>query len=131
MKSLIAIVLLMCGMFGQADDPTDAVVKRLSQASIYAFGGVGFVGKITRGELDYRLILSLPKPEAEAAFEKVYASNNPQAKAYALNGMKQVNPARFKELAQAAQDSQQDVTVGRGCVISREPLSAIAKGLMR
>ena len=127
----ITMLLLLCGTLAAAEDPTDAAVKRLSRVGLYALGGVGFAGKVTQGTLDYRMLLEQPKPMAEAAFEKLYASGNPQARAFALTGMKKVNPARFKEMLVSAEDSTERVNTGRGCILSREPLMAIAMGLDR
>lgn len=128
-KRFLCALLLLCGVMAVAEDPLDEAVKRLSQAGIYALGGVGFAGGLTQATRDYMLISSLPKAEAEPIFVKLYATGNAQAKAYALHGMKQVNPARFKELAADAEKSTAMVGTGRGCVLSREPLSQIAAGL--
>jgi len=131
MKRWVMVLLLLCGTLAWADDLADAAIQRLSTVSMYAFGGVGFVGRITQGELDFRIVVAQPREVAEAAFEKLYASGNPQAEAYALAGMKKMNPARFKELVMLAEGSTQEVRTGRGCIISREPLRQIAQGLDR
>lgn len=130
-RHCITALLLLCGTLAAAEDLADAAVKRLSSVGLYALGGVGFAGKITQGTLDYRMLLAQPKPVAEAAFEKLYTNGNPQARAYALTGMKKVNPARFKEMLVSAEDSTAMVNTARGCILSREPLMAIAKGLDR
>jgi len=130
-RHCITVLLLLCGTLAAAEDAADAAVKRLSSVGLYALGGVGFAGAITQGTRDYRMLLAQPKPVAEAAFERLYVSGNAQARAYALTGMKKVNPARFKEMLVSAEDSTAMVNTARGCILSREPLMAIAMGLDR
>jgi len=127
----MTVLLLVGRTLAVAEDPVDALVKRLSRVGLYTLGGVGFAGAVTQGTLDYRELLAQPQPVAEAAFEKLYASGNPQAKAYALTGMKKVNRVRFKEMLVSAEDSTEMVNTARGCVLSREPLMRIAMGLDR
>lgn len=126
-----ALAMLLGGLLALANDGVDAAVKRLSHVGLYALGGVGFAGTMTQGTLDFRLIMDQPEPVAEAAFAKLYESSNPQAKAYALTGMKRMNPERFKELLADAKNSTLKVQTGRGCILSTELLREIAEGLDR
>jgi hypothetical protein len=56
-----------------------------------------------------------------------YASGNPQGKAYALTGTKQLSPHRFTELLAALAKSSDKVKVMRGCIGAHEALRDIAK----
>ena len=125
--SLVAIFLLLYGVAGRSDESLDALVKRLEAVGTFAFGGVGFAGVVSKGEIDYRFVLSQPAPVALDAFEKVYAFGNPQAKAYALAGIKKLDFKRFGELLANAGVSGDKVQVMRGCIITREPLGSVAK----
>lgn len=62
------------------DDSVDSAVKRLSNVEIFAFGGVGYGGVTSKGEIDFNLVLAQPPPIALTAFEKLYATGNPQEK---------------------------------------------------
>ena len=95
----------------QRSDPT---MDRLERVSSFAFGGVGFALTTSQGELDYQAILS--RKSAAADFETIFRSGNPQAKCYALTGLRQVNPSRFESLAVPLQSSRTCVAVTRGCV---------------
>jgi hypothetical protein len=72
------------------------VAKRLATVSAFAFGAVGFAGVTSKGEIDFRFILSRSEPIALAAFEKLFVAGNFQAKAYALAGIKKLNSNRSK-----------------------------------
>lgn len=109
------------------DDPVDVAIKRLSAVEKFAFGGVGFAGVTSKGEIDFKFVLSQPEPVALTAFEKLYGIGNPQGKSYALAGIKKLNPSRFRELLATARGSTEQVAVMRGCIVSRESLGDTAK----
>jgi hypothetical protein len=123
----VAVFLLLYGVAVRADERLDAAVKRLASVSTFAFGGVGFAGVTSKGEIDFKFVLSQSVPVALAAFENLYANGNPQAKAYALAGIKKLNLDRFKQLLPIAGASTDEVMVMRGCILSHEPLRKIAQ----
>jgi hypothetical protein len=111
----------------RADERPEATVKRLAGVGRFAFGGVGFAGVISDGETDLKLVLSQPSPDALASLARLYAHGNPQAKAYALAGIKNLSRPRYRELLAVAKASMDEVLVMRGCVTTREPLWQVAK----
>jgi hypothetical protein len=125
----VAILFLLCGIAVHADDPVDSAARRLSNVEIFAFGGVGYTGVTSKGEIDFKLVLA--QPVALAAFEKLYATGNPQAKSYALSGIKKLNPSRFKDLLASVGASTDEVVVERGCIVSHESLREVAKQIDR
>jgi len=110
-----------------ADDAVDAAVKRLSSVGQFAFGGIGYAGVISKGEIDFKFILAQPTPTALNAFERLYTIGNAQGKSYALSGLKKLAPQRFTELVATLAKSSDEVEVMRGCVITHEPLPSVAK----
>jgi hypothetical protein len=92
---------------------------------MFAFGPTGYVGVISVGEKNYKLILS--RPSAEADFERLVSTGNPQAKSYALVGIRVINPNRFKELSTSLRDSEEEVTTQSGCIVSNETLGKLLK----
>jgi hypothetical protein len=125
------ILMLLCSVAVRADDSVASAIKRLSTVERFAFGGVGYAGVTSKGEIDFKMILSQPQATALSAFEELYATGNPQGKSYALSGMKKLNPQRFKELLAALGTSTDEVEVMRGCIVSHEPLLDIAKQIER
>lgn len=120
--------LSMCGQIADRHlAPVEQSVQRLAHVGVFAFGGVGFAGSTSQGELDFRRIKLEPPDLALAAFEKVYATGNLQAKSYALVGIRSLKLKRFKELYAALSPSDGDVTTMRGCDISSEHFRDIAR----
>jgi hypothetical protein len=110
-----------------AEDTVDAAVNRLSTVQRFAFGGVGYAGVTSKGEADFKFVLAQSKPTALNAFERLYAISNPQGKSYALSGLKKLALERFAELVATLAKSTEEVDVMRGCIVSHEPLPAVAK----
>ena len=131
LRRCVTVLLLLCGVTTLAEEPPDAALKRLSTVGIFAFGGVGYAGVTSKGEIDFKIVLSQPQPVALTAFEKLYATGNPQGKLYALSGIKKLNPSRFKELLASTEAPTDEVEVMRGCVISHELLRDVAKQIDR
>jgi hypothetical protein len=105
--------------------PVDMVLERLAEVQRFAIGGTGFAGTVSHGEQDYIIILS--RTSAMADFEKLYAKGNPQAKCYALVGIRKLNPNRFKELAQPLRSSKELVATMHGCLAYQEVLEDVIK----
>jgi len=124
----LLVFLVLCGVTPLlANDSVDAAVNRLSTVEKFAFGGVGYAGVTSKGEIDFKFVLAQPQSTALSAFEKLYATGNTQGKSYALAGIKKLAPQRFKELAAAIAKSTDEVEVMRGCIVSHEALRDVAK----
>ena len=120
------ILLLVSTVAAFAADSVDSTIKRLSTVEEFAFGPVGYAGTTSKGEVDFKLLLSQPQPVALGAFEKVFATGNAQGKLYALAGLGRLNPKRFRELLATSKTSQREVRVMRGCIISHESFRDVA-----
>lgn len=121
---IVLLCLLNTGLAHLAEKP-DAVLNHLAKVDVFAFGGIGFAGTISPGEKDYLLILS--RPSAESDFETLLGVGNSQAKCYALAGLRQVNPERFKKLTAGLWLSQAEVSTMSGCLMRRQTISAVLK----
>jgi hypothetical protein len=119
---IVFISLANLGVTRPAEE-LNPIVDRMSKVDLFAFGGVGFASVISQGETDCRLILS--RPFAEANFEKLFAAGNPQAKCYALVGIRKLNPERFKALSSSLRSSKTKVSTMRGCMMSHETIAAL------
>jgi hypothetical protein len=103
----------------------DAILNRLANVEVFAFGGAGFTGAISPGEKDYRLLLS--QPSAEADFEKLFTVGSPEAKCYALVDLRQLNPEKFKALSASLRSSQVEVSTMHGCIMQHEMMAALVE----
>ncbi len=127
MKSWIIAALLLTVAVAQAAEPFETTFNRLVKVEHFAFGGTGFAGQISQGQKDYELILS--RPSALADFERLYTVGNPQAKAYALVGIRKINPERFQQLAQPLRGSQEKVVTMGGCIVSHEVFAGVIRNI--
>lgn len=126
MKRWVAIALVMLAPAARAADPLAEATKALSSTGVFAFGGVGFVGRTSQGEIAFKAIMARPPQEALAAFEKVFASGDASARSYALVGIRKLDRDRYKELLRTMEASHEFVLTAHGCIVSREALGAVA-----
>ena len=125
MKLWMVLVVLMSAVSAQPSEPVDSTFERLAKVDRFAFGGIGDAGITSQGEKDYKLILA--RPSALADFEKLLPAGNPQAKSYALLGIRALNPDRFKELSRKLRESKIEVVTQSGCIEYQEPLEIVLK----
>jgi hypothetical protein len=125
MRPWIIAAILVAAAVAQREDPSDMTFQRLAKVQRFAFGGTGYAGVISQGEKDYKVILL--RPSAMADFEKLLSVGNPQAKSYALVGVRTLNLNRFNELSQPLRDSKEKVLGQSGCMLYDEPLTAVLK----
>ena len=109
----------------QAGESVDLSFARLAKVDVFAFGGTGYAGVVSQGEKDFRVVLS--NPSANDNLEKLYVSGNPQAKCYALVGIRLLNPERFKTLSSQLLTDKTEVVTQEGCTVFRETMSSVVK----
>ena len=129
MKRFGAVLLVLLCSIAPAQDTLSATVESITKTGVFAFGGVGFIGKISQGEIDFRAIQSQPAAVALASFETIYATGDPAAKSYALAGIRQLDGARFKELLQSLNGSQETVFTMHGCIMEKHRLMEVANAI--
>lgn len=129
MKRFAASLLVLLCSIAPAQDALSTAVKNMTKTGVFAFGGVGFIGKISQGEIDFRVIQSQPPAIALPSFENIYATGDPAAKSYALAGIRQLDETRFKELLRSLDGSQETVFTMHGCVMEKHRLVDIAKAI--
>ncbi len=128
MKTILILVFLALGCVMQAQDLAASALKRMADTP-FAFGGVGYAGQTSKGEIDFHVLLAQPTEVALRSFEKLYATGNTEAKAYALAGIRELNPEEFNQLVESAQGSKQQVTTMEGCLVTDRMLTEIAADL--
>lgn len=124
-----SIFLLALSLFSQANrlvvaqQVDDSAVERLAKATLFSFGGVGFVGLRSRPERDYEEIMS--RPSRGELLERVFEIGTSEAKCYALVGIYNLDHARFHTLAAPVRSSGSEVRTAHGCIIGRATLGAV------
>src|SRR5438445_6329029 len=99
----IVAAVLLTASGAQTRDSFAGAFDRLAKVDVFALGLVSFGAQISQGEKDFELIRA--RPTALADFERLFAVGNPQAKAYALVGIRRINPERYTRLAQPLRSS--------------------------
>ncbi len=124
-----AVAILLFGAVAFGVDAFRQSFFRLLTVDTFAMGGTGYTGKVSQGEKDFWRLLSNPDMKAQASFEKLYWEGNPQAKCYALLGIRKLNRNRFKELLKTASQSTEKVHIQSGCTTHDEELGNVAKAI--
>lgn len=88
--------------------------SQIATAKLFAFGGVGFAGTTTEGELAFRKIFA--SNTAEADFLRLLEQANPQGRSYALVGLRLKNLERFRERVKPFLRSRTTVETAAGCI---------------
>ena len=129
MKRLASVLLALFCTIAFAQDALSASVQSMMKTSVFAFGGVGFAGKTSQGELDFRVIQSQPPAIALDSFEKIFAGGDTEAKSYALLGIRRLDGKRFKELLHSSEGSQQKVLTMYGCILERQNFMDVVRAI--
>jgi len=125
MKARILMALLISILPVRAQDTPDSVLDRLSKVRVFAFGGVGFAGVTSKGQADYRIIFR--RPSALNDFQKLLAFGTPEARLYALAGIRAKDPKGFGKIAQSFRQSKEDVRTQSGCIVQGEQFAVVLK----
>jgi len=120
---IIAVSLLTASM-ATAEESFSTIFDRLAKVEIFAFGPVGYAGRISQGEKDFRSILAR---SSVVDFEKLYRTGNIQAKFYALIGIRKLSPERYDEFARPLRTSKEEVETAHGCIVGKEPVADVIK----
>jgi hypothetical protein len=124
MKALSTFLLLLIwAVSTHAADP----LKTLSSIHDFAFGGIGVAGTTSQGEVAFREIYD--RPSAKDDFLKLLSSGNPQAKCYALVGLRALNPQVYSSKIEEYKKDKTKVTTIGGCMIAVFPMSSVATNI--
>jgi hypothetical protein len=98
---------------------------QLSNINCFAFGGVGYAGTISPGEVAFHAVLE--STNALELFEAILANGTGEAKMYALCGVRRLDPKAFDDFARALKDADPKVRTMSGCLATEENASAVIK----
>lgn len=123
---LIATLMLLCGI-AWAGEPSS--VKKLEKTRVFAFGGIGYAGTTSEGETAFHSIFA--SETAEGDFLRLLKAGNPQAKCYALVGLRLKSRAAFTEHVKPFITSKSEVRTCSGCMMSTLPMSSVVPSIQR
>jgi hypothetical protein len=123
---LLSLLFLLFPLESRPQDGAAAAAHRISSVNVFAFGGIGFAGKTSDGEKDFRIVYSQSHNVSLKFFEDLFRNGNPEAMSYALAGIRQLAPARFVTLRQSLAGSSAKVVTMSGCIIEDRLLTTVA-----
>lgn len=121
----VAVVLLtslaLCARAVMPVNPDDG----LRNAGSFAMGGIGVAGTMSAGERALRE--TLKSSDAVARLEKIAATASPAGQLYALLGLRARDRAAYQRVLEKIHKTDATVETARGCILQREPFSALVK----
>jgi hypothetical protein len=118
-------------MLGQAGGlaADKASAKELSETPLFAFGGIGYAGIISKGEVAFRNVLD--SDSAVGDFREILKAGSPQGQCYALVGLRIKDRPAFDEEVKRFLSSKQQVQTGAGCMISAQSMASVAGNIQK
>jgi hypothetical protein len=129
MRSLVVLIIAARFSIAHAQDPTATLLHHIASTPFFAFGGVGYAGVMSSGEADFHMLMMQSKAAALQSFEKLYATGDGEAKAYALAGIRELNPAESDQLMNSLQHSSEKISTMEGCILRLQSLGDVASRL--
>lgn len=106
-----------------------AAFSRLEKTPIFAFGGIGFAGTTSEGEIAFHAIFTSASAESDCL--RLLKTGNAQAKCYALVGLRLKDRARFSEQVKPLISSKEEVQTCAGCTMMKQRISSILASIQR
>lgn len=120
----ITSVVLLCRI-ALAGEPSS--FQKLENTPLFAFGGIGFAGTTSEGELAFHEVLI--SQSAENDFRRLLKSGNAPAKCYALVGLRLKNRAAFDKHVKLLITSKEEVQTCSGCIKSKMSMSYLVASI--
>lgn len=128
--ALISVLSVGCaGGPGASTGPTPLPGDTLARVGLFAFGGVGFTGTLSQGELMFRA--ALRQPDALDRFRILALNGTPAARMYGLAGIHVLAPGLFTSYTRSATRERSHVLVMTGCVGADEQATDVAARIER
>ena len=103
--------------------PAETPYDKLVRVREFAFGGVGYGGITSPGECAFRSIIG--KSNVLQVLSMVLTNGTPEAKLYALCGIRELAPAAFEDAARPLVTSNPKEDLMRGCFFWDERASKV------
>jgi hypothetical protein len=97
--------------------------EQLLNIKCFAFGGVGYAGTTSPGEIAFRAMLA--STNALVLFETTLSHGTDEAKLYALCGIRRLDEKSFDASAKALKEADRKVRTMSGCLVAEEKASVV------
>jgi hypothetical protein len=109
----------------QGSNSVQTAHEQLLNIKCFAFGGVGYAGTTSLGEIAFRA--GLESTNALELFEITLTKGTDEAKLYALCGIRSLNKKSFDTSAKALKEADAKVRTMSGCLVTEEKVSVVIK----
>jgi hypothetical protein len=116
MKRIFALLVVFLAAVGvHATDAAPLPEEQLAHVTTFAFGGVGYAGITSSGELAFRGVWK--SADAPRIFRDVFDKATPEGRCYALVALRRLSPDQYKVCAKAfRQNPPKHVETMNGCL---------------
>ena len=104
-------------------EPLMEAYDQLLSAKVFAFGGVGFAGVLSEGEKAFHIVAG--STNALDLFKAAVENGTPEARMYALCGIRKLAPDKVDAYAKPLQSANPTVVTMSGCLGSEEAASNV------
>lgn len=122
--ALIPLLVLLLPVASPASESGDSLVKIKS----FAFGGIGVAGTTSQGEKLFHAVLV--GDGALTEFRKILAKGTPEAKLYALCGIRALDKASLADASAALQKENPEVETIAGCMIMKQRAGPVIRSII-
>jgi hypothetical protein len=109
----------------QGSNSVQTAHEQLLNIKCFAFGGVGYAGTTSPGEIAFRAVLE--STNALELFETTLSKGSDEAKLYALCGIRSLNKESFNAAAKSLKATNPKVTTMSGCLVTEEKVSVVIR----
>jgi|GEM_PF-2003963 len=109
----------------QGSNSVQTAHEQLLNIKCFAFGGVGYAGTTSPGEIAFRAVLE--STNALELFETTLSKGSDEAKLYALCGIRSLNKESFNASAKALKEADPKVRTMSSCLATEEKASVVIK----
>lgn len=107
------------------DKHGQAAYQTVKNAEMFAVGGVGRAGVITRPEIAMRILMT--QSDGVSALKSLAATARPAGKLYALLGLRWIKASVFHAQRETFRTIQTPIKTMSGCTGGRESVAAVAE----
>jgi len=109
----------------QNSNSIQSTCAELMKVKCFAFGGVGYAGATSKGEIAFHAVLA--STNALELFNSVLSRGTDEAKLYALCGIRSLQRESFDSAAKPLLAADPRVNTMSGCLLAEEKASAVIR----
>lgn len=126
-RRVLAVIVALLVIGGVVMAGEKLAVEMLTKVPLFAFGGIGYAGTTSEGEMAFESVLAAES--AEADFLRILKKGTPEAQCYALVGLRLKDRPQFAEQVKPFALSKQTVKTCAGCIRGTQPMYSVVTNI--